>query len=234
MKEIRWGIIGTGRIAREYANALMEAQDNRLLAVASRRAEAAEAFALPYPNVTAQQTCQQLLDDPEVDAVYIATPHPQHAEWTIRALQSGKHVLCEKPLGINHSEVMAMVDAAAQSGRFLMEAFMYRCHPQTRRLLELVNDGAIGELRHIEASFGFHAPFDARSRLFANDLAGGGILDVGCYPMSAARLLAGAEPVSSTDPCNSTCRSTSSFKSRPLGPVASTSRPCSPCSRNRR
>ncbi len=196
MNEICWGIIGTGRIAREYANALMESQHNRLLAVASRRAEGAEAFALLYPEVVARQTCQQLLDDPDVDAVYIATPHPQHAEWTIRALQAGKHVLCEKPLGINHPEVMAMVDAAERSGRFLMEAFMYRCHPQTRRLIELMNDGAIGKLRHIEASFGFHAPFDAQSRLFANDLAGGGILDVGCYPLSAARLLAGGEPTS--------------------------------------
>ena len=196
MQEIRWGIIGTGRIAREYANALMEAEGNSLVAVASRRAETATAFARTYPDVRPHQTCLSLLEDSDLDAVYIATPHPQHAEWTIRALQAGKHVLCEKPLGVNHPQVMAMTDAAAQSGRFLMEAFMYRCHPQTHRLLKLVHEGAIGELRHIEASFGFHASFDAESRLFNNDLAGGGILDVGCYPLSAARLLAGDEPLS--------------------------------------
>ncbi len=194
MQEIRWGIIGTGRIARDYATALATAEGSRLTAVASRRPETAAAFAAGIPGIRTYGSYQALVDDPEVDAVYIATPHPQHAEWSIRALRAGKHVLCEKPLGVNHAEVMAMIDAAEQNQRFLMEAFMYRCHPQTRKLQELVADGAIGELRHIQASFGYRAPFNPRSRLFANDLAGGGIMDVGCYPLSAARLLAGAEP----------------------------------------
>ena len=126
--------------------------------------------------------------------MYVSTPHPQHVEWVIKALECGKAVLCEKPLGINYAEVMAMVDAAAHSGTFLMEAFMYRCHPQTLRIQQLVRDGAIGEVRHIEASFGFQVPFDPTSRLFAAELGGGAILDVGCYPVSMARWLMGREP----------------------------------------
>jgi predicted dehydrogenase/aryl-alcohol dehydrogenase-like predicted oxidoreductase len=195
MPTLNWGILATGRIAHAFAAALTRCDSGRLAAVASRAPAAAERFAASYADVTAHGDYQQLLDDPAVDAVYIATPHTAHAEWTLRALHAGKAVLCEKPLGVNHAEVMAMVDAAEQRRRFLMEAFMYRCHPQTDRWLALIGDGAIGEVRHIEARFGYHAPFDPDSRLFANDLAGGGILDVGCYPVSVARLITGAEPV---------------------------------------
>lgn len=194
MQEVRWGIIGAGRIGDAFAAALQQASDNRLIAVASRRLDSAEALAARYPGTRVWPDGQALLDDVDVDAIYVATPHPLHAQWAVRALQAGKHVLCEKPMGINHAEVMAMVDAAEQSQRFLMEAFMYRCHPQTLKLVELVRDGAIGELRHLQASFGFHAPLDPDGRLFASALGGGGILDVGCYPVSAARLLTGAEP----------------------------------------
>lgn len=198
MQTLNWGILATGRIARTFADALERCDSGRLAAVASRSDAAARRFAAPYPDVTPYPDYQALLDDPSVDAVYIATPHPGHARWTLAALRAGKAVLCEKPLGINHAEVMAMVDAAEQAGVFLMEAFMYRCHPQTARLLELIRDGAIGEVRHVQASFGYHAPFDPASRLFDNDAAGGGILDVGCYPVSAARLILGGEPVSVT------------------------------------
>ncbi|MGE0622188.1 MAG: aldo/keto reductase [Pseudomonadales bacterium] len=192
---LRWGILATGAIARTFARAAARSSTSMLVAVASRDAARAEAFARDHGGVRAHTGYDALLADPEVDAVYVATPHPQHADWTIRALEAGKHVLCEKPLGLNHAEVMAMVDAAEQSDRFLMEAFMYRCHPQTDALLRLVRDGAIGPVRHLEASFGFRVPVNTDSRLFANALGGGGILDVGCYPVSAARLLAGAEPV---------------------------------------
>jgi len=194
MSDLRWGILSTGTIARTLARALGAANGNRLTAVASRDASRAAEFAARYPGTRVHQSHEALLADPDVDAVYVATPHPQHAEWTLRALAAGKAVLCEKPLGINHAEVMAMQDAARAHGRFLMEAFMYRLHPQTEAWLDRVRNGAIGEVRHIEASFGYHAPFNAESRLFANDLAGGGIMDVGCYPVSAARLIAGAEP----------------------------------------
>ncbi|MBE3134638.1 MAG: aldo/keto reductase, partial [Acidobacteria bacterium] len=135
---------------------------------------------------------EALLADAEVDAVYIATPHPMHAEWAVKAAEAGKHILCEKPIGINHAEAMAMVEAAARHDVFLMEAFMYRCHPQTARLVDLIRDGAVGEVRVVKATFSFHAGFNPESRLFANALGGGGILDVGCYPVSAARLIAGA------------------------------------------
>jgi len=192
--EVRWGILATGSIARAFADALVQARNARLTAVASRSLERSRAFVQPYADVRAYGTYEGLLGDAGVDAVYVATPHPEHAEWTLRALGAGKAVLCEKPLGVNHAEAMAMVDAAERQGRFLMEAFMYRCHPQTGRLMTLLRDGAVGEVRHLEASFGFHAPFRPQGRLFANALAGGGMLDVGCYPLSAARLVMGAEP----------------------------------------
>ena len=189
----KWGILATGRIAYTFAEALKSAVKSKLVAVASRTAENANRMAETY-QVNAHDGYAELLQNPEVDAVYISTPHPQHAEWCIAALQAGKAVLCEKPLGINHAQVMAMTHTAANEGRFLMEAFMYRAHPQTLRVQALIAQGAIGELRHIDAKFAYRAPFNADSRLFANELGGGGILDVGCYPMSLARLLAG-EPL---------------------------------------
>ncbi len=192
---INWGIIATGRIARTFADALPESKTGKLVACASRSLESAEAFASDYEGIKAYGTYLELLEDSDVDAVYISTPHPQHAEWCIRALDAGKAVLCEKPLGLNHAEVMAMTNAARRNNTFLMEAFMYRTHPQTQRVVELIENGTIGEVRHIEANFGYHAPFNADSRLFSNALAGGGIMDVGCYPMSLARLIAG-EPIS--------------------------------------
>ena len=136
---------------------------------------------------------RRLLKDPEVDAIYIATPHPSHAEWAIKAAEAGKHVLCEKPMGLTAFEAGAMIHAARKAGTFLGEAFMYRLHPQTLKLVELVKSGAIGEVRLIRSSFGFAMPeFKPEHRLYANDLAGGGILDVGGYPVSMARLIAGA------------------------------------------
>ena len=190
-----WGILATGSIAHKLARAIVSSRTGTLTAVGSRSAESAQAFADHYNDVTPHPTYQALLDDPQVEAIYVATPHPQHVEWTIKALRAGKAVLCEKPMGVNHAEVMAMVHAAETNECFLMEAFMYRLHPQAQRVHRLVKEGAIGELRHIHATFGFHVPFNAESRLFANALAGGGIMDVGCYPVSFSRLIAGTEPV---------------------------------------
>ena len=190
----RWGILATGRIAKTLADAVSASETGELVAVGSRSLASAEEFARNYEELTAHGSYQDLIDDPDVDALYVATPHPQHAEWTIKALEAGKAVLCEKPMAVNHPQVMAMVQKASDTETFLMEAFMYRTHPQTQRLIELLRDGAIGEIRHIQASFGFHTPFNAKHRLFANDLAGGGIMDVGCYPVSMARLIVGEEP----------------------------------------
>ncbi len=191
---LNWGILATGRIAHALAGAITTTPGNRLAAVASRDLSHAKVFADQYAPATAHGSYDALLADPNVDVIYVATPHPLHAQWTIKALAAGKHVLCEKPLGVNAAEVMAMTHAAAVHRRFLMEAFMYRCHPQTRIVRELIASGAIGEIRHISANFGYQTSVDAVSRLFANALGGGGILDVGCYPVSLARLLLNEEP----------------------------------------
>jgi len=127
-----------------------------------------------------------------VDVVYIATPHPMHAEWAIRAAHAGKHVLCEKPIGMNYREAVSIVEAARASGVFLMEAFMYRCHPQTRKIVALVKDGAVGEVKAIRATFSYHGTCDLEGLKLNKKLGGGGILDVGCYPVSISRLMAGA------------------------------------------
>lgn len=196
---LRWGLAATGNIARTFAAALGSSSGSTLHAVASRSADRAAAFAAEFSTGDEQVLAldyQALVEHPDVDVIYVATPHPQHADWVLRALKAGKHVLCEKPMGLNHPEVMAMVDAAGDADRFLMEAFMYRCHPQTLRLQALLEEGVIGTVRHIRASFGFSAPPRGESRLFAPELGGGGIMDVGCYPVSAACLIAGSEPLS--------------------------------------
>ena len=195
---LRWGILATGNIAHTFAQALQAGKSGSLVAVASRAGDRAAAFAAEHMGEVRALDYQQLISAPDVHALYVATPHAQHADWVLQALAAGKHVLCEKPLGLNYPEAMAMVDAAEDAGRFLMEAFMYRCHPQTHKLLTLVRDGAIGNLQHIRASFGFQVAPDAASRLFAAELGGGAVLDVGCYPVSAACLIAGADPISMT------------------------------------
>ena len=190
----RWGILATGQIAGTLAEAMLKSDTALLVAVASRTQETADSFAKDYAGVTAYGSYDALLAAPHIDAVYVSTPHPQHAEWTIKALEAGKAVLCEKPMGVNYPEVMAMVETASLRQRFLMEAFMYRTHPQTAKVVELVRDGAIGEVRQINASHGFASSFDPNSRLHSNELAGGGIMDVGCYPVSMVRLITGEEP----------------------------------------
>ena len=186
-----WGIIGPGSIADRFAAALPQSRTGRLVAVASRdpgRPGLAERF----PGVPILAGYETMLADPRVEAIYIATPHPMHAEWAIRAAEAGKHVLCEKPLAVSAAAAEAMIAAARRSGTFLGEAFMYRLHPMTAKLIELVRTQAVGELRMIRDSIGFTMAYDPASQLFANDAAGGAILDVGCYPMSMARLIAGA------------------------------------------
>ena len=191
-KTIRWGIIGPGVIARAFAGAIPHATDVRLEAVATRepgRPGLAEAF----PGARILDGYQAILDDPDVDALYIATPHTGHAEWAIRAAEAGKHVLCEKPIAVSAAEAEAMVHAARKAGTFLGEAFMYRPHPMTARIVEIVRSGALGEVRMVRSTIGFKmGKADPNHRLLANDLAGGGILDVGCYATSITRLIAGA------------------------------------------
>jgi len=190
--KLAWGIIGTGRIAGTFAEGLAGSRTGSLVAVGSRTQAAAEKFGQRFGVPHRHGSYEALLADEDVQAVYIATPHPMHAEWAIKAAEAGKHILCEKPIGLNHAEAMAIVEAAVRHDVFLMEAFMYRCHPQTARLVELIRQGLIGDVRVIHATFSFHARVDPASRLFSNELGGGGILDVGCYCTSMARLIAGA------------------------------------------
>ncbi|HYQ66512.1 aldo/keto reductase [Actinophytocola sp.] len=190
--ELSWGVIGPGRIARAFAGQLPKSRTGRLVAVGSRDKTRAEAFAAEFGAARAYGSYQEVLDDPEVAAVYLAIPHPGHARWVVRAAEAGKHVLCEKPLAMTWAHAMAAVEAARRHDVFLMEAFMYRCHPQIQLLTELVRDGTVGAVHQIQASFAFATTFNPAGRLFAPELGGGGILDVGGYPVSAARLVAGA------------------------------------------
>jgi predicted dehydrogenase/aryl-alcohol dehydrogenase-like predicted oxidoreductase len=191
-KALNWGIIGTGRIAHIFARGVVESQTGTLFAVGSRTQDAADTFGETWNVPRRYGSYESLLADKEVQAVYISTPHPLHAEWAIKAAEAGKHILCEKPLALNHAEAMAIVEAAQQNDVFLMEAFMYRCHPQTARLVELLKSGIIGQIRVIQATYSFHSAYNPEGRLFNNALGGGGILDVGCYCASIARLVAGA------------------------------------------
>jgi len=189
---LAWGILGTGAIARTFARGLAQSRRGRLVAVGSRTTEKARAFAAEFGGATTHGSYEALLADPAVQAVYIAVPHPDHAAWAIRAAEAGRHILCEKPLGLNQAEGMVMAEAAREHGVLLTEAFMYRFAPQTARILDIVRSGALGEVQTIQATFSFRAGFDPEKRLFNNALGGGGILDVGGYPVSFARLVAGA------------------------------------------
>lgn len=189
--KINWGILSTGAIAKCFATNLAKSQTGHLLAVGSRSQESADKFAQQFSIPKAYPTYEALLADKEVEAVYIAPPHPLHARWAIAAIRAGKHVLLEKPFALNSAEAMAVFEEASLHNVLVMEAFMYRCHPQTHKLIELLRSKAIGDVRVINSTFAFQAGFNADSRIFNNDLAGGGIMDVGCYTVSMARLIAG-------------------------------------------
>lgn len=190
---LRWGIVSTGRIAGIFARDLASAKASVLQAVGSRTSGSATVFAAEHGIAPehAHGSYEALLADTEVDAVYVATPHPEHRRVVLAALAAGKHVLCEKPMGMNLGEVEAMQAAAKAANRTLMEAWMYRFHPQTARVVELVRSGEIGELRHVQGTFSFRAKFNPAGRLWNKRMGGGGIMDVGGYPLSYARLLAG-------------------------------------------
>lgn len=189
---INWGIIGPGQIARVFCNALRFSKTGRAAAVASRDEQRARTFAEQFSVPAVYGSYEALLADESINAVYIATIHPTHLQCVIKAAEAGKHILVEKPMGINHREVATMIAAAKTHDVFLMEAFMYRFHPQMQRLAAMIQDGAVGDVRFIRAAFGFRLESDPGSRLFNRDLAGGAIMDVGCYTASAARFVAGA------------------------------------------
>ena len=192
MTKLRWGILGTGRIAGIFSRGVSASQTGRLVAVGSRTQDSADRFGREHGIPRAHGSYESLLADSEVEAVYIAIPHPLHAEWAIRAAQARKHILCEKPLTVNCADARRVVEAARGCGVLLMEAFMYRCHPQTAKAVELVKAGVLGRIGLVQATFSFHNDFNPDSRLWNRALGGGGILDVGGYPVSFARLVAGA------------------------------------------
>ncbi|MGY5800106.1 aldo/keto reductase [Rhizobium sp. LEGMi12c] len=189
---IRWGIIGPGRIAQTFADGIAHSRSGKLVAIASRNPDK-PGLGDGFPGARIVNGYEALLADKEIDAVYIATPHTGHAEWAIKAIRAGKHVLVEKPIALSAFDAEAIYYEARKAGVFAGEAFMYRVHPQTAKLIELIKSGAIGGLRIIRTSFGFNmGKVNPEHRLFANETAGGGILDVGGYPVSMARLIAGA------------------------------------------
>ncbi len=189
---LNWGLIGAGEIARVFSNGVRFSKTGRILAVASLTPGRGEALASDFSVPKRYTSYEELLADREVDAVYISTIHPYHARWAIAAARAGKHILVEKPMAMNFREADGIVAAARANDVFLMEAFMYRCHPQVQRLVGLLRDGAIGRLHTIRSTFGFKVAFNPASRLFNKAMGGGGILDIGCYPASVARLIAGA------------------------------------------
>jgi xylose dehydrogenase (NAD/NADP) len=190
---MRWGILSTANIGRKLiAGARVAGVE--LVAVASRDEARGRAFAEEHGIPRVHGSYEALLADDEVDAIYNPLPNSLHVPWSIKALDAGKHVLCEKPLSRHVEQVEPAFDAAEASGRVLMEAFMWRFHPQTERVVELVRDGAIGRLRHINARFGFNLDSGSGNVRWDESLEGGALMDVGCYCVSGMRLLAG-EPV---------------------------------------
>lgn len=193
-KILNWGFLSTAKINRALIKPLRASKQSRLLAVASRSASTAEAYAREWDIPRAHGSYEALLADPDIDIIYNPLPNHLHAEWTIKALQAGKHVLCEKPLALTLSEVDAMIAAAQKSGRVLAEAFMYRHHPQTIQVKEIVDSGALGKLQLIKGAFTFTLTREGNYRN-VKEMGGGSLWDVGCYPISFARMIVGEEPL---------------------------------------
>jgi predicted dehydrogenase len=189
---IRWGILGTGLIAHKFATALRDVPGATLVAVASRTSDKAQAFGKHADVSRCHGSYQQLADDPEVDVIYIATPHPQHAENMLMCLRGGKAVLCEKPFTMNLREARAAVELAREKNLFLMEAMWTRFLPVVAEAKRIITSGEIGRVQQCHADFGFAADVASSYRLYDRDLGGGALLDVGIYPLSLAAYFLGA------------------------------------------
>jgi predicted dehydrogenase len=193
MTSLRWGILGPGRIAPRLVRALSQTPRGKLVAVAGRDPERSAAFARTHGVPTSYASFDELLTAADIDVVYVSLPNSLHAEWTIRALEAGKHVLCEKPLALTVDEVDRIIAAADRAGRIAVEAFMYLHHPQIVRAVEIARAGDLGPLELVSGSFSFFLTYPADPRIDPS-LGGGSLWDVGCYPVSLARWVAGAEP----------------------------------------
>jgi D-xylose 1-dehydrogenase (NADP+, D-xylono-1,5-lactone-forming) len=190
-----WGIISTAHINRLVIPGARESPRVELIAVASRGQGRAEEYAREWGIERAYGSYEALLEDADVEAVYISLPNSMHCEWSIRALEAGKHVLCEKPLSRHPEEVEAAFDVAERTGRILSEAFMYRHNPQTKRLRRLIDENVIGDVRLIRSAFSYSL-YDPGNIRLRTDVEGGALMDVGCYCVSGSRFVAGGEPVS--------------------------------------
>lgn len=190
-RSIRWGIIGTGQIAKHFANGLKAVADAELVAVGSRALDTANVFGDAFDVPSRYGSYAELVADPAVDVVYVSTPHQDHVASTILCLEAGKPVLCEKPFAINVGEAQQMVDLAREKGLFLMEAMWTRYRPTMVKVRELIASGAIGEPRFLTATIGWKSAFNPEFRLFNPDLGGGALLDGGVYPVSFASMVLG-------------------------------------------
>jgi D-xylose 1-dehydrogenase (NADP+, D-xylono-1,5-lactone-forming) len=191
--ELRWGLLSTAHINRALIPPLFGSKRNHLVAVASRDKQKAAAFATEWKIPKAFGAYEEMLADPNIDVIYNPLPNSLHAAWTIKALEAGKHVLCEKPLATTLEDVDAITAAASKTGRVVAEAFMYRHHPQTLKVKELVKQGAIGKVVMMRGIFSFSLT-NLRDIRMNPGLGGGSIWDIGCYPISYARYLYGLEP----------------------------------------
>jgi predicted dehydrogenase len=195
MKKVRWGVLSTANIATtKVLPAMQQGAYCEVTAIASRSLDKAQAAATQLGIPKAYGSYEDLLADPEIDAIYNPLPNNLHVPWSIKALQAGKHVLCEKPIALTAAEAQTLVDAARQYPQLkVMEAFMYRFHPQWQRARQLVREGKIGELRTVQAFFSYYLddPYNIRNMA---DSGGGGMMDIGCYTVSLARFIFGAEP----------------------------------------
>jgi predicted dehydrogenase len=193
MTRLRWGILGPGRIASRIVRGLAASERGELVAVASRDLGRAEAFARTHRVARAYGSYEALLAAGDVDVVYVALPNHLHSTWTVRALDAGKHVLCEKPLALSVAEVDAIAAAADRNHRLAVEGFMYLHHPQIRTAIALARDGALGPLELVRGSFSFFLTYPDDPRIDPT-MGGGSLWDVGCYPVTFARRVAGSEP----------------------------------------
>jgi xylose dehydrogenase (NAD/NADP) len=191
-EKIRWGILGTGRIVRAVIPAMQSGQ-SQLMAIASRSIEKAQRMASDWEIPTAYGSYEDLLADPNIDAVYNPLPNSLHKEWSIKAAEAGKHVLCEKPLALTPADVDELIAASKRTGKIITEAFMYRHHPQTLKVMDLVNSGSIGEVRSISGVFTIQLTRPGDNR-WVPEYGGGSLWDLGCYPVSYAHLIAGQAP----------------------------------------
>jgi predicted dehydrogenase len=192
---LRFGILGTGNIARQFAEGVTKSARSTITSVASRDGAKATEFASKYAVARSHGSYDALLADDTVDAIYLSLPNSMHHEWTIKALRAGKHVLCEKPIAASAVEAREMFEVARSTKRTLIEAFMYRAHPQTRAVLDAVKSGTIGQLKLARLSFCFRVRNTQGNIRFDPKLAGGALMDVGCYCINFARALAGSAPI---------------------------------------